>query len=275
MLADPSVRPARPRGVPGGAVRPGPEPWADALSELRPLQGMTARARRAAPPYTRTGCSSLRGAFPEFLPLRRSRPAESTNLQAPPEDGACADVSDAGYVPPPGFPTLLTACSSAGPPGLFRPGGALGVHSSELSSRLRAVTPLGVRCPPDVGARAPTRTPPASPPRRRPWPETGREPERKHGCHGRSPSGRSLPQASREPRGGYSPRPRVRCSPEFLLSRDCAPAPGPPFRGGAPPGRRAAGAATAPGAVSIASGAAGSIDRCGDCPVSPETGGPS
>jgi hypothetical protein len=44
-------------------------------------------------------------------------------------------LASPGYVPPSGFRTLLTASSSARPPGLFRPGDALGVRSSEPCSR--------------------------------------------------------------------------------------------------------------------------------------------
>jgi hypothetical protein len=56
----------------------------------------------------------------EFLPLRRISPGEST----PPR------FANTGYVPPSGFLTLSTACSSPGRPALFQTGGVHGVRSS-------------------------------------------------------------------------------------------------------------------------------------------------
>jgi hypothetical protein len=125
-LTDPSIRPAGPRGLPGDASRgrrtgPGdahgvtPSAGYDPLRPPRCERAPLARAARAraVPPV-------------EFLPLRRMRRTESTHS---------AGVASPGYVPPPGFCTLLTVCSSARPPSLFHPGGAHGVRSSEPSSR--------------------------------------------------------------------------------------------------------------------------------------------
>jgi hypothetical protein len=82
--------------------------------------------------------------LPEVPPLRRIERAESTfprrglaTCGDPPRscDHAGAGFTSPGFVPPSGFRTLLTACSSARLPGLFHPGGVLGVRSSEPSSR--------------------------------------------------------------------------------------------------------------------------------------------
>jgi hypothetical protein len=112
---------------PAAPGRDRPEPIAFTLTELRPLQGMTARARRAAARTTRTRRSNLRGSF--------SGVSAPSALAARGVHVPSAGFASPGYVPSPGFRTLLTACSSARPAGLFHPAGAHGVRPSEPSSR--------------------------------------------------------------------------------------------------------------------------------------------
>lgn len=111
---------------------------------------------------TRTGPSlaSPRSTAPlRFLPSQRSRYRESTGPGLPHPD-----------VPPPGFRTLLAACSSRDPPGLFHPGGALRVLAlrslpfrGSLPPRRRSLCPLAVGRSPASGFRSPRRgSPPAS-----------------------------------------------------------------------------------------------------------------
>jgi hypothetical protein len=82
---------------------------------------------------TRTGPSfaSPRSTAPlRFIPSQRSRCRESTSPGLPSPD-----------VPPPGFRTLLAACSSRNPPGLFHPGGALRVLALRSLPFRRSLTP--------------------------------------------------------------------------------------------------------------------------------------
>lgn len=83
--------------------------------------------------YDSHAALELHGAF------RSSRPFDASSSRSPRRLGLSAarhaGFTSPGFVPPPGFRTLLTACSSARLPGLFHPGSALGVRSSELCSR--------------------------------------------------------------------------------------------------------------------------------------------
>jgi hypothetical protein len=84
--------------------------------------------------YDSHAALELHGAFRSLPPLRRIEHAESTTARGL-STAVGAGFASPDFVPSPGFRTLLTACSSARLPGLFHPGSALGVRSSELSSR--------------------------------------------------------------------------------------------------------------------------------------------
>jgi hypothetical protein len=73
-----------------------------------------------------------------------------------------AGFTSPDYVPPTGFLTLLTVCTSRRPPGLFHPGHAHGVPPSRAFPPRRAVTPLDARCRPVVRRSNLTRSEPAS-----------------------------------------------------------------------------------------------------------------
>jgi hypothetical protein len=72
-----------------------------------------------------------------LLPLRRLSPSEST----PPR------LANTGYVPPTGFLTLSTACSSLERPALFHAGNALGVRPSGSSPHCQVPTLVAPRLP--------------------------------------------------------------------------------------------------------------------------------
>lgn len=241
--------PPEPRGLPGAAG--GARIYVHArvlgvfvpfrVSPPHPPHGRRVRSRapdaraRAGPsqscfPFGARSAWSPR--FPAaFRPPSRSgfrRRARSAFAAAPP------GLPHPAFVPSPGFRTLLTACSSTRPAGLFHPAGALGVLSSELCSRPRAATPLGARCPPDVAlAGCPAHASNSRPPARRRLSPSTRALREPRACEGLQTFAfrALLPRPSRVTRSGYWPRTHDRCSHEFSLSRGIAPAPAPPVDG--------------------------------------------
>lgn len=157
--SSPSARSRGPRGLPGCTGRPLPKqrtvrPQRCVLSRVFPP-----RSPRASVAVPRG--SSARGASQGFRPLQRSRTEASTHLPR---------AVHARYVPSPGFRTLLTACSASIPPGLFHPGGALGVRPFRAFPSRGAVAPLGARCLPDVTASDSPRRALRASSRAEPWP---------------------------------------------------------------------------------------------------------
>jgi len=130
------------------------------------------------------------------------------------------------YVPPPGFLTLLTACSAPTPPGLFHPGGAHGVRPFRAFSSRGAAAPSGARCPPDVHAAGPPRSIHPTSSRAGPW-----------SVHAGTPSNRAeagtrrlqgfAPLGSSWPSDGGLDRRRLDALLGFRLSRGPALASGP------------------------------------------------
>lgn len=125
-LPGPSTRSAGPRGLPAGVLSQPAEARCDAALEVTPSTGFdhprpprvdTHPPARAARAHAVPSC--------EFVPLRR---LQARGVHSP-------RVCLSRYVPPPGSLTLLTACSSAYPSGLFHPVTPLGFRPPEPCSR--------------------------------------------------------------------------------------------------------------------------------------------
>jgi len=101
----------------------------------------------------------LRGASSSFHPLQRTMHEEFTIKSA--------EFASPDYGPPTGFLTLLAACTSSCPPGLFHPGHAHGVLPYRAFPSRRAVAPHSARCRPVVcrSLAEPSRTRDVSAPR--------------------------------------------------------------------------------------------------------------
>lgn len=84
----------------------------------------------------------LRGASSSFHPLQRTMREEFTIKYA--------GFTSPDYDPPTGFLTLLAACTSSRPPGLFHPRHAHGVSPSRAFPSRRAVAPHSAHCRLDV-----------------------------------------------------------------------------------------------------------------------------
>jgi len=116
---------------------------------LRPLQGSTRRGR--PPPRLPYGS-------PKGERTKSDAAATLVEFGAPSTHGPrrvySTPVCRAGYVPPTGFLTLSTVCSSPGRPALFHAGSARGVPALQglsLATRSRGSSPR--KCPPGVYSR--------------------------------------------------------------------------------------------------------------------------
>jgi hypothetical protein len=114
-VSDPSVRSRGERGCPGIAFRP-PLGERYVLRVRAPFRVSPTHSPRAFRGVPRG--SSAREASQGSFPFSTSGPERSRTSPG---------FASPGYVPPPGFRTLLTAFPAPAPPGLFHPGSAHGV----------------------------------------------------------------------------------------------------------------------------------------------------
>jgi hypothetical protein len=147
----PPPRPSRrrqPVGCPRGTSRSSRSPvrrGCQGITSLRPRSCFSFRVWPSAAAARLLLGACPRSASPEVCG------SFSTCLTSSPR--SMTRVCLARYVPPPGFPTLLTACSSTTLPALFHAGALMEFHPSERFPRPEPHRLSTARCPPAVAAR--------------------------------------------------------------------------------------------------------------------------